>query len=116
MTDHATPKAITRIEISEETSNDSELSELIKAISGETATDHALRKNDQAKFDRVMAELYVTDDGMKGSRIILPPNLQHRAVKTAHEGPTHDKSNRKIQEIFEKNFFFKYKLSQLKLP
>ena len=87
MADHATPKAITRLEIAAETSNDSELSELIKAISGTTAIDQALRKDVQAKFDRVMAELCVTEDGivMRGSRIVLPTSLQDRAVKTAHE-------------------------------
>ena len=74
MTDHATPKAITRKEIATEISNDLELSELIKAISGETATDQALRKDAQAKFDRVRDELCVTEDGivMRGSRIVLP--------------------------------------------
>ena len=86
--DHATTKAITRIEIAAETSNGSELSELIKAITDTTAIGQALRKDVQAKFYRVMAELCVTEDGkvIRGSRIVLPTNLQDRAVKTAHEG------------------------------
>ena len=86
--DHATPKAISRIEIASATADDPELQDMIKCIRGETSSDQAHRLKTRNRFERVMSELCITEDGivLRGSRIVLPESLQDRAVRTAHEG------------------------------
>ena len=87
MTDHSTPKAITRIDIVKETKDYRDMVALIKIINGEHASDRELRVQVTAKYGRVLIELCLTEDGIviRGSCIVLPMSLQHRAVRTAHE-------------------------------
>ena len=51
--DHATPKAISRVEIASATTEDPELQDLIKTIRGETSKDQAQRITIQNRFERV---------------------------------------------------------------
>ena len=83
---HTVPKAMSVEEVRQETSVDPLMQEVIKRIElgnwNDPTDDPDLRS-----FRNIHAELSCLDNVvLRGTRLVLPRNLQHRAVNLAHEG------------------------------
>uniref|UniRef100_A0A669DPM2 Gypsy retrotransposon integrase-like protein 1 n=1 Tax=Oreochromis niloticus TaxID=8128 RepID=A0A669DPM2_ORENI len=88
---HSTPKAMTLQEIKTETLKDQVLQEVIGHIRNNTwhLTDKSQHADILKSFKHVQSELTVADSSdfiLRGTRIVIPPVLQERAIQLAHEG------------------------------
>ena len=92
---HAVPRAMTLAELQEATKADATLQYLIQVIrSGEWSEIQSVQSNDVDKaqiklFMNIKDELTVNSNSnlvLRGQRIVLPTELQQRAVQIAHEG------------------------------
>ena len=92
---HAVPRAMTLAELQEATKADATLQYLIQVIrSGEWSEIQSVQSDDVDKaqiklFMNIKDELTVNSNSnlvLRGQRIVLPTELQQRAVQIAHEG------------------------------
>ena len=95
LTTHAVPKAMTLQEIKDATKKDKTLEGLAKIIREQLWDSkpkwHELNtdNDDIRKYINVRDELTINDEAdivLRGSRIVIPRSLQHRAISIAHEG------------------------------
>ena len=83
---HTVPKAMSVEEVRQETSVDPLMQEVIKRIELGNWNDRT-DDPDLRSFRNIHAELSCLDNVvLRGTRLVLPRNLQHRAVNLAHEG------------------------------
>ncbi|CAB4045358.1 Hypothetical predicted protein, partial [Paramuricea clavata] len=91
LTTHAIPKAMTLQEIKDETKKDKTLQGLREQLWDSKPKWHELNtdNDDIHKYINVRDELTINDEAdivLRGSRIVIPHSLQHRAISIAHEG------------------------------
>ena len=94
---HAVPRAMTLLEIQEATKADPTLQAVVVAIhsnqwpsiTSPQKIDPAVSLSEMQTFSKIKAELTVNEQDniiLRGSRIVLPVSLRHRAIQIAHEG------------------------------
>jgi hypothetical protein len=87
--EHVIPRAFTSQEIIEATKNDRVLRLLTKIVTqDENNHESEELKEVKERFAKVMDELTVSTEGLilRGSRIIIPVELQEKAIRLAHDG------------------------------
>lgn len=87
MIQHSLPCAMTLENVLKETKADPQLTKVTKALQLPQLDKNAW-KDELRPFSRVMSELSMSREGLmvRGTRIVLPANLQHKAVHLAHKG------------------------------
>jgi hypothetical protein len=89
VTEHAIPRAFTSQEIIEATKKDRVLSLLTKIVTkDENNQESEELKEVKERFAKVIDELTVSTEGLilRGTRIIIPVELQEKAIRIAHDG------------------------------
>ncbi len=86
ITQHATPKAITREQLVEATEADAQLQSISKKLEGQKLNNDEEQLVKQ--FNNMWSELSKTSDGLilRGTRLVLPEGLRQTALSIAHEG------------------------------
>ena len=86
VTRQAIPKSISAAKIAEETKKDLDFKYIMSAIA--TGKWYPLTTSAIKSFHLVKEELTVTSEGiiLRGTRICIPPSLQQRVLKQAHDG------------------------------
>ncbi|XP_041349594.1 uncharacterized protein K02A2.6-like [Gigantopelta aegis] len=88
ITSHAVPKAMTLTEIKQQTVLDNDLQQVIGAVVNNNW--HAIANTTAYRsYWHIREELTAISDGdilLRGNRLIIPKNLQQRAIDIAHQG------------------------------